>query len=98
MLTINYNDSTFEKLALQAVQSKEEFSIRVSGWKRKPIKKGLSHFRNYKQGRGRSLMLIPYGFITPTFWVVCVKADFENLMPDWQTEDGDLVVRFARKS
>jgi hypothetical protein len=99
MEIIDYKASDFEKSAESAVQSKEEFAVKVSGWRRRIIASGLRRYRNYRENQKRTrnaLMLIPYGFITPTFWVVCVKAEFEHFMPNWQTENGELIINFIK--
>lgn len=97
MLVINYSDSNFEEIALQAIKSKQEFSINIRAWQRKPITRGLNYYNQYRNGkRNISLMLIPYVFFTPTFWVVCVKSEFENFMPSWVNEEHELIVRFAK--
>jgi hypothetical protein len=99
MQTIDYNTADFEKLALSAVESKAEFLVKVTGWKRKLIASGLSHYRCYREGQGRAmhaLMVIPYGFITPTFWSVCVRAEFEHFMPSWEMEKKELLIKFTR--
>lgn len=42
-------------------------------------------------------MLIPYVFFAPTFWVICVKSEFENFMPSWVNEEPELIVRLTKE-
>jgi hypothetical protein len=98
-MIIDYNDPNFEKLGLQSIESRDEFLVKVKGWKAKSIAIGLKHYRFSIVGaRVNSLRLIPYGLIAPTFWTICVRAGFESLWPDWRFENNELMVRFAKRN
>lgn len=100
MLIAQYGSKDFETQTDNAIQAKQPFIVQVNGWKKRAIKAGLPHYLRYLDTRLRgktslaTLRLIPFGFITPTFWVLCVRAQFERMYPSIQQSTDALVIRF----
>ncbi|MDP2109664.1 MAG: hypothetical protein Q8N46_11615 [Anaerolineales bacterium] len=96
-----YGSKDFEAQITSAIQTGQPFLVKIKGWRKRVIGNGLQHYLRYldsrRQGKAKrlsTLLLIPYGFVTPTFWVLCVKAEFERIYPSIQTSADALVIKF----
>lgn len=103
MSEYEYGSKDFEAQITGAIQARQPFIVKVNGWRKHAIGNGLRHYLRYldsrRHGKTKSLsalLIIPFGFVTPTFWVLCVKAEFERMYPSIQpSADADaLVIKF----
>lgn len=102
MSEYEYDSKDVETRVASAIQAGEPFILKIRGWRRYVIGKGLQHYLRYlefrRQGKNRlaALLIIPFGFVTPTFWVLCVKAEFEGMYPSVEASNDILVIRFEK--
>lgn len=102
MLVFQYGSKDFEKRIADTIQTKQPFIVEVHGWKKRAIGAGLQHYLRYLRSRQRgeskplsALLMIPFGFVTPTFWVLCVKAEAASMYPRILTQSASaLAIEF----
>ena len=101
MLVTQYGSKDFENQTASAIQTRQPFIVKVNGWRKRSIGAGLRHYLRYLDSRryGKTkplsaLLIIPFGFMTPTFWVLCVRAEFEKMYPSIQQSADALVIKF----
>lgn len=102
MLICEYGVKDFEKQVINAIQDKQPFILKINGWRKCTINAGLRHYFRYldSQRGGKSsplsaLLVIPFGFVTPTFWVICIQAALARMYPTIEQQSVDmLAVKF----
>lgn len=104
MFVFEYGSEEFENQTANAIQTRQPFLVEVRGWRKRVIRTGLRHYLKYLNSRRdkknkplSALLIIPFGFVTPTFWVLCVKAEFEGMYPIIQQSADVLIVKFAQR-
>lgn len=101
MSEYEYGSKDFEAQITNAIQTRQPFIVKVNGWRKRAIGNGLRHYLRYLDSRRHgktkqlsALLVIPFGFVTPTFWVLCVKAEIEGMYPSIQPSADTLVIKF----
>ena len=105
MLVYEYGSKDFESQIASAIQAEQPFVVEVKGWRKRAIETGLQHYLRYLHSRLRgenksisALRMIPFSFVTPTFWIVCVKAEAVCMYPRILEQSADvLAIKFEAK-
>lgn len=103
MQLFDYRVRGVESETMRLASTKVSFGLCVSGWRRHFIRVGLRYYLRYRdaldRGNRRSwiaLLVIPFGFITPTFWVICVRAELNSMRPRIDNVSDPMVVVFEK--
>ena len=104
MNVINYTAPDVGAQIDQEIESKKPFGLRISGWRSSVIKAGLPYYIRYRDAvdHGKrdplvGLLVIPFGFVTPTFWMTCVRTEFNKQLPRVDTASGSFIVVFEQR-
>src|SRR5690242_16733441 len=101
MHIFDYHDVDINEKTTRLLETNTSFGITVNGWRARFIHSGLRYYLRYREafdmGQRRiwiALSVIPFGFITPTFWAICIRAEINGMRPKIASSTDRLVVVF----
>ena len=88
MRVLDYSASRVEEDAVGLARARAPFGLRIVGWRRTPIRAGLRPYLKYRAAYSRgerrpliALAAIPFAIVSPTFWMICVRAEMSGMLP-----------------
>jgi hypothetical protein len=101
MLRLNYSDENLLNHAFKAIDSNESFSILVTGWQVRILKKSIPMYieyfykkdvRNEKKKKTEILKFAPFGILTSTLWGIINKAILNEMTINYNEENDTLII------
>ncbi len=96
MRVLDYGAPHIEDDAVSLARKRTPFGLRIEGWRRAPIRAGLKPYLKYRAACGLGekrpligLATIPFVLVSPTFWMVCVRAEVNGMLPRIEKDVSD---------